>query len=102
MPRTGYVYILASKSKHLYIGTTTNLCRRWIEHRRGLGSRQARDYRVFHLVYVEECSGPLVAIRREKQLKGWRRARKIALVTAYNREWRDLAVQWGWHQVLAI
>ena len=100
MARTGYVYILASKSRHLYIGVTTNPMRRWLQHRTGFGSRQARDFRTTHLVHIEACASPQAAIAREKQLKGWRRSRKIALISAANPDWTDLAVQWGWHRMV--
>jgi putative endonuclease len=98
MARIGYVYILASKSRHLYIGVTASPMRRWLQHRTGSGSRQARDFRVTHLVLLEACGSPRVAIAREKQLKGWRRSRKIAPITEINPQWNDLAVQWGWHR----
>jgi putative endonuclease len=100
MVRTGYVYILASKSRRLYIGVTTNPTRRWLQHRTGAGSQHARKYHLAHLVHLEACGSPASAIAREKQLKGWRRSRKLALVSATNPGWKDLAVEWGWHRLV--
>jgi putative endonuclease len=100
MVRTGYVYILASKSRRLYIGMTTDMMRRWLQHRSGSGSVHAREYRKVHLVLVETCKSPGSAIARDKQLKGWRRSRKLALISTANPGWNDLAVQWGWHRLV--
>jgi putative endonuclease len=88
--RRFYVYILASRSRTLYVGITNDLARRLREHRaRQPGSFTAR-YRIDRLVYFETFYSPLVAIAREKQLKGWRRERKIALIEDLNPRWRDL------------
>lgn len=86
------VYILASKSRCLYIGVTNDLARRLSVHRAGLVSFTSR-YRVTRLVYVEFTTDVRAALRREKQLKGWRRARKVALIEAANPDWSDLAEQ---------
>jgi putative endonuclease len=88
-----YVYILASRSRCLYIGVTNNLARRVWQHRAGLGDFTSR-YRIHRLVYYERVGPPRVAIAREKQLKGWVRRKKVALVKAMNPEWRDLAEGW--------
>jgi len=85
-----YVYILTSRSRCLYIGVTNNLQRRLSEHRAGLGDFTSR-YRIVRLVYYERLGPPRAAIAREKQLKGWVRTRKVALVKGMNPEWRDLA-----------
>ncbi len=85
------VYILASRTRTLYIGVTNDLERRLAQHRTGLGSRFARRYSVDRLVLVEWSPDPLSAITREKQLKGWIRAEKIALIESVNPGWRDLA-----------
>jgi putative endonuclease len=89
MRRTFWVYILASRSRVLYIGVTKDLARRLAQHRAGLSSFTAR-YRVDRLVYAEEHASPRDAIAREKQLKGWTRARKVALIEEHNPTWRDL------------
>lgn len=95
-----FVYILASTSKVLYIGVTANLPRRWIQHQSGEGSGFAHRYKVRYLVYVEPASRMTDAIRREKQLKKWSRTRKVALIRKMNPEWRDLARDWGWYDML--
>jgi len=89
-----YVYIMASKSRVLYIGITNNLWRRVWEHKNGLCSGFTRDYKIHRLVYFERYQYVRNAIYREKQLKGWLRRRKIALIEAVNPTWEDLAAEW--------
>jgi putative endonuclease len=89
-----YVYILASLSGTLYIGITNNLERRMVEHKEGLISGFTREYNVHRLVYFEVYRNVRNAIRREKQLKGWRREKKIALIKNTNPSWKDLAREW--------
>ncbi len=86
-----FVYILASHTKTLYVGVTSDLIRRMEEHRRGIQDGFTLRYNVKKLVYYEVGEGALGAIAREKQIKGWLRARKIALVESVNPGWRDLA-----------
>ena len=74
----------------LYIGVTGNVKRRVWEHRSGIGSEFVRKYRAHNLVYVEEYARADEAIAREKQLKGWKRIRKDALVAEANPTWEDL------------
>jgi putative endonuclease len=89
MPRP-IVYILASHSgRALYIGVTTNLPRRLVEHRDGTVTHMAR-YKIHRLIFVEPHETAPDAIAREKQLKGWRRDKKIALINLSNPDWRDL------------
>jgi len=85
-----YVYILASRSRTLYIGVTNSLLRRLRMHRDGQVVTTAK-YRIVRLVYVETTSDVRAAIAREKQLKGWSRKRKLALISAANPGWDDLA-----------
>jgi putative endonuclease len=87
--RTYYVYILASRSRSLYIGVTNNLVRRLLLHRDGRVHTSAR-YRIVRLVYVETTDDVQAAIAREKQLKGWLRRKKLALISAANPGWDDL------------
>ncbi len=94
MVKPGYVYILASASRELYIGVTADPCRRWLQHQRGVGSSYVREHETHSLVLVAPTI--MDAIRREKQLKRWKRIRKLRLIEASNPEWRDLGVQWGW------
>jgi putative endonuclease len=89
-----YVYILSSKSRTIYVGLTNNLFSRVMEHRAAkFGSYTAR-YRITRLVYVEKYKYINDAIAREKQLKDWRRERKVALIDADNPTWDDLANGW--------
>jgi putative endonuclease len=89
--RSYWVYILSSRTRVLYVGVTNDLPRRLAEHQSGAGSAFTRRYRVTRLVYVEEHRTPGDAIRREKEIKAWRREKKRALVEAHNPTWRDLA-----------
>ena len=91
--RTYYVYILASKSRRLYVGVTGNLERRIYQHRNGLGTFTSQ-YRINRLVHFEEFSHPIEAIEREKRIKCFLRARKIALIESKNPTWDDLAGRW--------
>jgi putative endonuclease len=92
--RTYHVYILASRTRALYVGVTGNLARRLRQHRAGDGSAFTRRYRITRLVYVEDASRAIDAIRREKELKGWTRARKLALIASANPGFDDLASGW--------
>ena len=98
--RQFFVYILASKSRRLYIGVTNDLERRLYEHLSGDRSFTAR-YRIHRLVHFEATNSATVAIEREKQLKGWRRSKKIALVESTNPTWNDLSESWIDKTVLA-
>lgn len=89
-----YVYILASLSGTLYIGITDNLERRTVEHKEGLIPGFTKQYGVNRLVYFEVYNDVRNAIRREKQLKRWRREKKIALIRSTNPSWKDLAKDW--------
>ena len=87
-----YVYILASATNYtVYIGVTSNLIRRVYEHKNSLdpGSFTAK-YGVHKLVYFEQTPDVRTALEREKQLKGWVRAKKNALIESMNPQWRDL------------
>ena len=89
--KTGYVYILASRRNGtLYIGVTSNLVQRVRDHKEGTLQGFTSRYGVTDLVYVETHPRISDAIRREKQLKTWRRAWKLELIERDNPEWRDL------------
>jgi putative endonuclease len=90
-----FVYILSNASRTLYVGMTNDLVRRVYEHKQKKTQGFATRYNVTQLVYFEEAAHPQVAIAREKELKGWRRGRKLALVSAANPTWRDLAEDEG-------
>ena len=90
--RLYYVYIMSSYSRVLYTRVTNDLGRRVEEHRACV-DRDAfcTRYRVFDLVYYEEYQTATQAIDRETQIKAYRRAKKVALIDAFNLQWRDLA-----------
>jgi putative endonuclease len=87
--RNFFVYILANRSRGLYIGVTNDLTRRLAQHRVATEGHSAR-YRCERLVYVEATPDVRAAIAREKQLKGWRRDKKLALIQSVNPTWKDL------------
>ncbi|HEV8233987.1 MAG TPA: GIY-YIG nuclease family protein [Gemmatimonadaceae bacterium] len=91
--RQFYVYILASRSRRLYVGVTNNLLVRLAQHRDGQCAFTAR-YRISRLVYFECTANVMGAIAREKQIKAWRRAKRVALVESSNPTWDDLAAEW--------
>jgi putative endonuclease len=87
-----YVYILANLSRTLYVGVTNNLERRMYEHKHKLMPGFTRKYNLTMLAYFETTPDVLAALAREKEIKGWRRERKVALIEANNPTWRDLSV----------
>ncbi len=89
-----YVYIMTNRSKTLYIGVTNNLQRRMYEHKHHLMAGFTSKYDLTRLVYFEETSDVNIAIAREKQIKGWLRAKKVALIESMNPDWRDLSEEW--------
>ena len=89
-----YVYIMANCSKTLYTGVTNHLQRRVYEHQHSLVPGYTSKYRTTRLVYFEETSDVHAALAREKQIKGWVRARKVALIESSNPDWRDLSEDW--------
>lgn len=91
MNRTCCVYILASRSRNLYTGVTSDLQRRMLEHRDGLIPGFTARYRIFRLVLFEIFGDIRDAIAREKEIKAWRRAKKIWLIERHNPTWEDLA-----------
>ena len=92
--KTFYVYIMASASRTLYTGVTNNLERRVLEHRRKLIPGFTARYNINRLVHYEVFGDIRYAIDREKQIKGWLRIKKIALIEATNRDWQDLSEAW--------
>ena len=91
--KTYHAYIMASASRVLYIGVTGDLLRRVMEHKDMRAPGFTARYRVTELVYFEAFGDIRIAIAREKQIKGWLRARKIALIESCNPQWRDLAAE---------
>ena len=92
--RTYFVYVMTNRSKILYTGITGNLIQRVRLHKAGVGSRFTSRYRVDRLVYFERYQDVHKAIEREKEIKGWLRVKKIALIVTVNPAWRDLSVEW--------
>ena len=88
------MYITASNRRTLYIGVTNDLERRLFEHREGITKGFKAKYNVHRLVYFEETEDPMTAIAREKQMKGWARRKKLALIQERNPDWKDLSEEW--------
>ena len=86
-----HVYIMTNRSDTLYTGVTNNLQRRVYEHKHGLVEGFTKKYKLTMLVYYEATDDVRSAIEREKQIKGWRRSKKIALIESVNPQWRDLS-----------
>lgn len=91
MNRTYCVYILASRSRTLYTGVTNNLETRLIQHRTKAVPGFTSEYRIFRLVHYEIFGDIRRAIAREKEIKTWRREKKIWLINRHNPTWEDLA-----------
>ena len=90
-----YVYILTNKNNRvMYIGVTNDLERRLYEHKQELVDGFTKRYHVHKLVYYEQSSDVRSAIQREKELKGWLRRKKNALVETMNPDWHDLSQDW--------
>ena len=94
LDKTYSVYILSSKRKVLYIGVTSNLPQRIYQHKHKLVKGFTKRYNVDRLVYYTETNDVMEAICFEKKVKGWTRAKKIALVESMNPDWEDLADSW--------
>ena len=88
--RSYFVYILSSRFKTLYVGITNDLERRVAQHRERRSGTYSARYRIDRLVYFEVYDSPTTAIGREKELKGWRREKKVRLIEVMNPEWQDL------------
>jgi putative endonuclease len=94
--RSCWVYIITNKRNGtLYVGMTNSLQRRIWQHKNEAMEGFTKQYGLNVLVYFEELSGPLSAIARETEIKGWLRRRKLALIEAGNPTWTDLSA--GWH-----
>jgi putative endonuclease len=86
-----FVYIMTNNSGTFYVGVTNNLERRACEHKQGATPGFTQRYRMTRLVYYEATSDIQSALEREKQIKGWLRRRKIALIASMNPCWKDLS-----------
>jgi putative endonuclease len=97
-----YVYIMASRSLNLYTGVTNNIYRRALQHKNGEIGGFTKKYNINRLVYYEIFEHIGNAIAREKQVKAWTRAKRLALIKSINPTWQDLAVDWGGKAELQI
>lgn len=92
--KTYYVYIMTNQSRTLYIGVTNNIKRRVYEHKAKLVEGFTHRYNIDTLVYLESFTNVYSALEREKQIKRWRREKKLQLITRENPDWRDLSDGW--------
>ena len=91
MHTESYVYLLTNEHNNvLYTGVTSDLIRRVYEHKNKMVAGFTKKYNVDKLIYYEVCSEVIVAIEREKQIKGWSRKKKHALINTLNPQWNDL------------
>ena len=90
-----YTYIVASRSHNLYVGITSGIEVRVVQHKEGRVEGYSKKYNCNRLVWYERHPFVEDAIAREKQLKGWSRAKKIALIERLNSSWVDLSEEWG-------
>ena len=89
-----YVYIVTNYRRTLYTGLTNDLTRRMYEHRHKLVDGFTKRYNISKLVCYEVTEDVQSAIAGEKQIKGWRRSKKVALIESVNPSWVDLAAEW--------
>src|SRR5688572_10033729 len=88
------VYIMVGASGTLYVGITSDLPMRVYQHKKKLLAGFTRRYNIDRLVYWESFGEVTMAIRREKEIKGWKRDKKIRLIESRNPHWNDLATRW--------
>ncbi|MCA1658988.1 MAG: GIY-YIG nuclease family protein [Verrucomicrobiaceae bacterium] len=91
--KDGYIYIMASVTRTIYIGVTNSLQSRVWQHQHGDTAGFTKRHDIKRLVYWEHYNDIRDAIAREKQLKGWRRSKKNGLIESMNRDWRDLTAE---------
>ena len=89
-----YVYIVADRSRVIYVGFTSDLRGRVMQHREGWFEGFTKSYACHRLVWFERFTTASAGIAREKQIKRWRREKKIALIERENPTWEDLSMQW--------
>jgi putative endonuclease len=94
MSKQYYVYIMTNRSGTLYVGVTNNLERRVYEHKTKQIEGFTKKYHLTKLAYYEAGADIREAIAREKQLKGWGRSKKLALIGSLNPKWDDLSTAW--------
>jgi len=89
-----YIYFMSNRSRTLYAGVTGNIRKRVYEHKTGAVEGFTSRYRLDRLVYWEKFQYVRNAIAREKQIKRWKRVKKVQLVVSMNPTWKDLAADW--------
>jgi putative endonuclease len=89
-----FVYILSSQTRVLYTGSTNDLHRRMYQHKAGLFPGFTHEYHLTRLVYFECHASIGAGVERERKIKSWRRAKKLALIESINDGWLDLAADW--------
>ena len=94
-----YVYIMTNNSGTLYTGMSGHFARRIYQHKNRLIKGFSRRYNIERLVYYEQTNDVYTALEREKEIKGWSRKKKIALIEGMNPEWKDLAEDLDIHDV---
>ena len=85
---------MTNGKRTLYVGVTNDLMRRVHEHKHKLVEGFTEKYNLTYLAYYDEATDIMSAIEREKQIKGWRRSKKVELIESVNPKWRDLALGW--------
>ncbi len=90
-----FVYMMASRSRTLYCGVTSGLSTRVLQHRKGTFGGFTSQYKCGRLVWFERFVDVENAITREKEIKGWRREKKVKLIERENPTWEDLSERWG-------
>ena len=91
---TYYLYIMASKTGTVYVGFTSDIKERVYQHKNHLLPGFTDKYNVERLVYIETFGEAFAGIRREKQIKAWRREKKVRLIDSTNPKWDDLSAEW--------
>lgn len=95
-----YVYVMSNKARMIYVGMTNDLLRRVYEHKNKLVKGFTSKFNMTKLVYFESTDDVTAAIAREKEIKGWVRRKKTALISTTNPEWKDLSEEWYSNSVI--
>jgi putative endonuclease len=99
--KSGYTYIMGSSTGTLYIGVTSDIYTRTQQHKNRTFEGFSKKYNCTRLLYYEQNEDISQSIAREKQLKGWRREKKLNLIRTQNPGFKDLAETWGWKLITA-
>jgi putative endonuclease len=99
--KSGYTYIMGSPTGTLYIGVTSSIYTRVQQHKTGTFEGFSKQNNCTRLLYYEQHEDITQSIAREKQLKGWRREKKLNLIRTKNPNFKDLAETWGWKLITA-